>query len=902
MTSRRFDLAAIVLMCVSLTATAGESYSILEVPLPTGVTLTADDELVPQWINDSGSHLLFSLRNHSTGAVTWYTYGLLNGGDGTPTPLPSSLSGYQHVHFNGIHSSFASVYGWAWNTDADGMITTRVPIRVVSSSDSITVFGSLQGRFICSNGPNIYGQVFSTPPSHAPSAIGRAGFWIPTTGITTPGYPLNNTALKDHTAIIESAAKREFNGDYIAGSHTTASGFAGFWRYLRPVGDPATFELVTPPASLDNTYTESTAVSWANAGVTSTGEALYRIGMEDDSAVPMVSFLSVAGSTTIIQPPSDVARNVMRAHDLAKYGNTITAIGFAKQRTGDSLSGSDSNQTAWIWHQGEAQATRLQSLIPKPAVQRIGSNAAAISLGIDAHDGGQILIDGWDPDTTTTTPADKRILVLSRIPTLTQTSNTTTIQEHPVTTAAIRWAADATTTLYRPLIVTYVLGGTANQGVDYTVSGSEYDSIISQTGNTLVVADGGINITPINNATGGPDKTVTVTLDASASGYTPATAYKVTGPATVTITIINDDVGPTTTLSRTGSGPVNGPITLQAQFNAPVTGLIAADITADAGTVSSLTGSGSTYGATWTPPVASVGTATLRIPTDAAHAVTGGLGNQPSNDLTIVYDTRPPTVVVSTLDSLPTPNPYANLLVTFADGPISGIADDDFDVVGGSIAPGSLFIDPYGYMFQVRVNLVAEHTTVQFKAGTVQDQAANTNSASNILTITRYLDPLTVTLNQAPDQPDPAWEEPVRYLAVFNKPVLDFTSFDVLKEGTAFPFMSTLVVSNPSGDNQTFLIELANLGSFPALLNLGIPSHIASHAGLPNATATSTDKTVSWDPSAVPGPGSGGGSGGSGSGSNSSCGLGSGIASLLLVAFAAGVMCFYWRHPSVRRS
>jgi hypothetical protein len=898
--STRRALPAFLLLAAAFTSlsTASEAYSIFTVPLPVGLTLTASHDLVPQSITDDGFFILFSLRDRSSGAVSWYTYRMLNGGAAAPVALPSTLSGYQHVQFTGIASSSGAAFGWAWNTGAGGAITQQVPILATTDPDTIAPFGDLQGRFICGDGagPNLYGQVFGAPPDHLPSATGRAGFWIPTTGITHPGYPLNSTALKDLTAAAESESKRTWfdaygsytNGDYLAGSHTTVAGFAGFWRYLRPVGSAYTFEVVAAPASLGASYTASTTVSWANTGVLGSGEALYRLGKEDDSTVPMVSFLSVGSVATIIQPPGDTARNIMRAHDLAKYGDTIAAIGFAKQRTGNAATGTDSNQTAWIWHPGDAQATRLQALVPKPAIPRIGTNAAAISLGVDHHDGGQIVIDGWDPGTTTTNPADKRILVLSRIPTLTQACDTTTIQENPGTAASVSWTADATTTLYESLTVTYRLGGTATKGVDYAISPAGYATILAQTTDTVVVAGGGIVVSPLDNSVGGPDRTVTVTLDASASGHTRATAYQVAGPATTTITIVNDDIGPVTTLGRAGSGPVKGPTALTVAFDVPISGLIAGEITADTGSISAFAGSGMTFTATWTPPPATAGSATLRIAAGVANAVAGGLPNRAANDLVIPFDTRPPTAVISTSDQLPTPERFAQLMVTVSDGPVTGLAEGDFLVSGGgSITPGSLFIDPYGWMFQVRVDLVAETTTVQLKANAVQDQAGNTNTASNVLSITRYLDPLTVTVDQAAGQADPAVVEPVRFTAVFSETVEDFDLYDVVREGVEFPLFASTAVSNPSGDKRTYLIEIGNLGNAPGVLRLAIGSHVASHAGKPNASSTSTDRVVAWNPTAVA-PGVGGASGGaaSGGGSGSSCGLGSGLVALALLACA----------------
>jgi hypothetical protein len=885
---RQLLITAISLFCLDAGAFAvDETYSIFTVPPPSDVILTADDDLVPQAITDDGFYLLFSLRNRSTGAVAWYSYRLLNGGAAAPVALSSTVNGYQHVHYHGFASGSGAAFGWAWNEDQAGAVTAVIPV-LCSEGYPAAAFGTLQGRFICGDGagPNLYGQVFAAPSlASTPSATGRAGFWIPSIG-TSPGYPLTSTSLKDVTAIVGSEAKRTWfdsggsytNGDYLAGSYTNGNGGPGFWRYLRPVGDPWTFELVQPPAGLKAGYSAAT-ISWANCGVVGSGEAVYRLGDEQDAAVPLVSFFSSAGTSTLIRPPSDISRNVVRCHDLAKYGSTITAVGFAKHRSGNALTGSDSSPTAWIWHPGDARATNLKSLVPRKVRSRLGTNAAAISLGVNERDGGQIVIDGWDPGTTTVTPADKRILVLSRVPTLTLTTSASTMAENPQGSVSIGWSADPQVELHWPLTVTYVLGGSAVKDVDYFIGSGSSGSILSQNGDTVVVSGGGFVIEAIDNNLNAHDKTITVTLADGAAHHDPTTAYRVAAPAKRTITLVNDDLGPATRLSRSGTHAAIAPVKIATTFAFAVTGYTSDDVTVSAGTLSVMSGSGSTYTTIWTPPAGQQGTATLHVPGGVALSASGGHPNLYSNDLVIPYDTRRPIATLSGGNPLTTAS-GANFGVNFDEG-VTGMSASDFQVTGGTIRTGSF---AHGDNWcSVYVDFTALDIAITYKAGAAADAAGNTNAVSNTVNITRPANPVTVTINQSADQPDPAPTLPMHWTIVFSDTVDNFSLGYTHFSGTAGMFIGA-TMANPSNDKRTFIITVYDCP--PGSVIIDIPADMAFHGTTPNTASTSTDNSVTYQPPAAlaassratspapPAAASGGGG----------CGFGSGIVTILLTA------------------
>lgn len=101
-----------------------------------------------------------------------------------------------------------------------------------------------------------------------------------------------------------------------------------------------------------------------------------------------------------------------------------------------------------------------------------------------------------------------------------------------------------------------------------------------------------------------------------------------------------DVTGPTMTISRSGSGTVGVGETLTITFtsNETTTNFVLGDVTITNGTLTSFSGSGTTYTATYTPPTNSSGTTTISV---AANTFTDANNNQNSvsNTLSISYNT-----------------------------------------------------------------------------------------------------------------------------------------------------------------------------------------------------------------------------------------------------------------------
>ncbi len=541
-----------------------EQYSVFPLPVPPGVTITADDVLVPEAISTMGSSVLYSLRNRTTGTVAWYRYwGIYD----RTEALGSLVVGFQHMELTSINEGLA-VVGRAWNTDVSGALTAEAPL-FARGGQPLARFGSLSGRLDCViDGDDSYGQVHPLAPDFLTYATARAAFCIPSYSSDSFGYPLSSTVLKDRPALIEHFASRIVldptggsytNGNYIAGTYRATNDTLGFWRYLRPVGAAAVLDLVAPPAGVTSAYLANPATPHGNCGLTVTGKAAYRVGRDDDDALPTVSFYYDGATSVLIPSPAGVVRNVMRCGGVADVQGQVMAVGMAKNRVGNPTSGSDSNAVAWIWSPGDAQASLLQTRVPRPTTPRLGANAKACSIG-DQKLGGQILCDGWDPLTTSTTPADRRILLLTPIPGIDLALSQTSINEAPTNSTTVEITPSQTAaSQHWPLDITITFGGTAIKGLDFQLV-DQIAAIQSQTSTSVVVRVGYNQLTTrfgivgMDNTTVGANKTITMTVDLTGSGFHPTTAYRLGTRSSATVTINDNDMAlPTITIAATDS-------------------------------------------------------------------------------------------------------------------------------------------------------------------------------------------------------------------------------------------------------------------------------------------------------------------------------------------------------------
>ncbi|WP_435745331.1 Ig-like domain-containing protein [Nocardioides sp. SYSU DS0663] len=189
-----------------------------------------------------------------------------------------------------------------------------------------------------------------------------------------------------------------------------------------------------------------------------------------------------------------------------------------------------------------------------------------------------------------------------------------------------------------------------------------------------------------------------------------------------------DTTAPSVTLDGP-TGPVAGSFDVTLTFSEPVTGLTTDDLVTDNATVTSVTGSGTSWTATLAPTAD--GTVTVDLPAGTVTD-TAGNTNTASSTLTRTADTTRPTV---TLSAPAGPHRAAFEVSIKADEPITGLALADLVIDNGTASD----LTGSGTDWTVTVTPAADGTvTVNLPAGALTDVAGNTNDAS--ATLTRAVD------------------------------------------------------------------------------------------------------------------------------------------------------------------
>src|SRR6184192_2823881 len=106
------------------------------------------------------------------------------------------------------------------------------------------------------------------------------------------------------------------------------------------------------------------------------------------------------------------------------------------------------------------------------------------------------------------------------------------------------------------------------------------------------------------------------------------------------------------------------------------------------------------------------------------------------------------------------------------------------------------------------------------------------------------LPPTTVTINQAAGQADPTSTAPITFTAVFSESVSGFTGSDVVIGGTAGGTKTVDVTGGPS----TYTVAVSGLTTGGTVIATIPAGGATDAAGNGNTASTSTDNTVTFDP------------------------------------------------------
>ena len=193
------------------------------------------------------------------------------------------------------------------------------------------------------------------------------------------------------------------------------------------------------------------------------------------------------------------------------------------------------------------------------------------------------------------------------------------------------------------------------------------------------------------------------------------------------LTVTADGTGPTVTLTSNANTPHSGPFTVTATFSETVTGFVIGDVTVGNGTASNFAGTGTTYTFDVTP--AADGAVTIEVGAGVAQDSAGN-GNMASNQLSVLTDSTPPTVVITG----PENGVVSDFTVTFTFSEnVTGFEASDVTVSNGSKGTFSGSNDVY--TLAITNPTLGTIVSVSVDANQAFDAAGNGNEASNVFEV-----------------------------------------------------------------------------------------------------------------------------------------------------------------------
>ena len=302
-----------------------------------------------------------------------------------------------------------------------------------------------------------------------------------------------------------------------------------------------------------------------------------------------------------------------------------------------------------------------------------------------------------------------------------------------------------------------------------------------------------------------------------------------------------DLTGPEVEITSEAMGAVNGAFEVTITFSEAVTGFEQSEITVTNGTVSSFSGSGTSYTVEITPSES--GKVTVEVGADVAEDAAGN-GNQAAGPFIIEADLEQPEV---TIEGPTEPVGMAGFEVTIAfSEPVTGFELEDIRVTNGT-ASNFIEISPQEYTATITPEGIGE-VRVEVPEEVAEDGAGNGNQAAEAFEVETKLavsyqeesytareggETVTVTVKLSQ-----GWDEelviPIRVTRPETTEVADYT-LDGLQEWDAQEGTGTLtfqaeeteqilrIAANHDGDGDDETVELG-FGELPEIVMAGEPA------------------------------------------------------------------------------
>jgi hypothetical protein len=394
-------------------------------------------------------------------------------------------------------------------------------------------------------------------------------------------------------------------------------------------------------------------------------------------------------------------------------------------------------------------------------------------------------------------------------------------------------------------------------GADVTLSGTA--------GATTAVVSGGPSSYDV--AVSGMTADGTVIAAVPAGGASDAATNPNNASTSTDNTVTWKGSKPSVTINQASGqpDPTNASsVNFTATFSEPVSGFTAADVqlSGSAGATTAVVTGGPTVYNVAVSGMTSDGTVIASVVADgASDSVGNGNTASTSTDNTVTYDTTGPVTTNTAVNSATTSSP-PTVTATETDT-LSNVAAAEYFIDGvGTNGTGTAMSASDGTFNSGSEGVTATLTAAQFTtlsqgSHTIyvhgKDNAGNWGATQSVSFVKDTVAP-SVTVNQAAasdpfgaNQADPTSTTPIHFTAIFSEPVNGFGNGSVTVSGTAAAG-AIANVYNPSNDRKTWDIRVTptTAGTITVTIAAG---KVTDDAGNQNTASTSTDNTVTYQPS-----------------------------------------------------
>jgi len=273
------------------------------------------------------------------------------------------------------------------------------------------------------------------------------------------------------------------------------------------------------------------------------------------------------------------------------------------------------------------------------------------------------------------------------------------------------------------------------------------------------------------------DRTAAATIDVAATTFIDSAGNDNTAATQLSISL--DTLLPTINIiSDKPSLKAGETAALTFTLSEASSDFVEGDITVVGGNLSSFSGSGTSYSATFTPDSDRTAAATIDV---AANSFIDSAGNDntAATQLSLTLDTLLPTITISSDKPSLKAGETATLTFTLSEAS-SDFANGDITVVGGSLSAFMGSGTSYSATFTPDGDRTAA-ATIDVAANTFIDSAGNDNTAATQLSIS--LDTLLPTINIASDKPSLKAGETATLTFTLSEASSDFANGDITVVG-----------------------------------------------------------------------------------------------------------------------